>query len=414
MLRKPSRIVYVLLAVALAGIAIPITRAQEGPLQVGLRPDAPPYAVHGPYWVGTQEVVIGEGTERPLNATIWYPALNPAGLEETITYPVVIKVNLGMPPEWRALIAGHALQNAAPDPAAAPYPLIVYSHGFGVNPQTFAYMTEHLASYGFVVIAPDHIEMYDFAELAESAIERPMDMQQAIAYAEVLSGPGGDMVGMIDMERIGVAGHSLGAYSALAAANGRFDTAAFNARCAVAPAESEFALFCASIQPSWEAMAAQAGLDALPEGLWPSWGDPRVKVAVSLSGSPLIQAEGLQAIGVPLLAMVGTLDTAGEGLVATQQIFEGAGSAQKALVTFENASHYIFNWNCKNVPALIELGFYGVCSDSVWDMDRTYDLANHFVTAFLLDVLKGDAEAAAALAPEAVAFPGITYEAQGF
>ena len=43
-------------------------------------------------------------------------------------------------------------------------------------------------------------------------------------------------------------------------------------------------------------------------------------------------------------------------------------------------------------------------------MDRAHDLTNHFATAFLLSVLKGDAQAAAALAPEAVQFPGITYE----
>ncbi len=43
-----------------------------------------------------------------------------------------------------------------------------------------------------------------------------------------------------------------------------------------------------------------------------------------------------------------------------------------------------------------------------------HDLVNHFVVAFLLNQLKGDLDAAAALAPEAVSFPGITYEAQGF
>jgi hypothetical protein len=50
----------------------------------------------------------------------------------------------------------------------------------------------------------------------------------------------------------------------------------------------------------------------------------------------------------------------------------------------------------------------------VWDIDRAHDLVNHFVIAFLLAELKGDAEAAAALAPDVVSFPGIAYEAQGF
>jgi hypothetical protein len=42
-------------------------------------------------------------------------------------------------------------------------------------------------------------------------------------------------------------------------------------------------------------------------------------------------------------------------------------------------------------------------------MDRAHDLTNHFTTAFLLDVLKGDKEAHKALLPDAVKFPGIQY-----
>ncbi len=43
-------------------------------------------------------------------------------------------------------------------------------------------------------------------------------------------------------------------------------------------------------------------------------------------------------------------------------------------------------------------------------MDRAHDLINHFTTAFLLDTLKGDEEAHAALLSESVDFPGISYE----
>ena len=43
-------------------------------------------------------------------------------------------------------------------------------------------------------------------------------------------------------------------------------------------------------------------------------------------------------------------------------------------------------------------------------MDRAHDLIDHFITAFLLSVLKRDPAAAEALAPENVTFPGIYYE----
>jgi hypothetical protein len=47
-------------------------------------------------------------------------------------------------------------------------------------------------------------------------------------------------------------------------------------------------------------------------------------------------------------------------------------------------------------------------------MDRAHDLIDHFTTAFLLTELYGDEDAAAALFPEAVTFPGITYETIGY
>jgi hypothetical protein len=74
----------------------------------------------------------------------------------------------------------------------------------------------------------------------------------------------------------------------------------------------------------------------------------------------------------------------------------------------------IFGSTCKALPFYTEIGFYGLCSDPVWDMDRAHDLINHFTTAFLLAELKQDADAAAALAPDGVNFIGVTYEAMGF
>jgi hypothetical protein len=95
-------------------------------------------------------------------------------------------------------------------------------------------------------------------------------------------------------------------------------------------------------------------------------------------------------------------------------VYENLGRTMKSLVMFEDADHSIFADSCNAASWLIEAGIFWACSDPVWDMDRAHDLINHFTTAFLLAVLYEDADAAAALAPDAVAFPGITYEATGF
>ena len=55
--------------------------------------------------------------------------------------------------------------------------------------------------------------------------------------------------------------------------------------------------------------------------------------------------------------------------------------------------------------SIVALGLEVFCTDPVWDMDRAHDLINHFATAFLLAELKGDGEAAEALAPENVELP---------
>ena len=39
-------------------LVTPLAAQEATPEPVGLRPDAPTYALHGPYWVGTREFVI--------------------------------------------------------------------------------------------------------------------------------------------------------------------------------------------------------------------------------------------------------------------------------------------------------------------------------------------------------------------
>lgn len=74
----------------------------------------------------------------------------------------------------------------------------------------------------------------------------------------------------------------------------------------------------------------------------------------------------------------------------------------------------IFGNSCEAMPWLVDAEMGWMCLDPVWDQKRANDLVNHFSTAFLLATLKSDAHAAAALAPDAVQFPDITYQAQGF
>lgn len=396
------------------------TGAQEGPPQVGLHPFAEGYALHGPYWVGTTEFVIDPDSERPIPLWVWYPALNPDGAEEVVTYEYQAKWVPG--PDFTPVVYGHALRDAAPDLSSGPYPVLVLSPGFGTNPASYANLLEHAASYGFVVLGPDHqegvylMEENIFRDLPTSTVENPRDITRVLDYAEGLTASGGALEGLLDLEHVAVAGHSSGGHTALAAGGARLDLTAFNARCEAARAQGDpNAWLCDPLEPFEAEIAALAGLDSAPEGLWPSWGDPRVDAIIPMaSDSYLFGEAGLAAITVPMLAMGGTADTGTPPEWGILPAFDYASSQQKALVLFENAEHGIFANSCASSPWLVDIGLGFQCADPIWDKLRANDLINHFMTAFLLATLKGDADATAALAPDAVAFPGITYQAQGF
>ena len=392
--------------------------AQESPPApepAGLRPDAPEYARHGPYWVGYQPLVIDEETEHPLAAGIWYPALNPAGAPEEITYEMTLK-GLG-DPETPMPVYGHALENADFDTSAAPYPLVVFSHGFSMNAPWYGDIIEHLASHGFIVLAPEHVEKWDPAssEILNASIDRPLDVKQVLDAAEEMTAPEGKLAGLIDMENVAVAGHSYGGYTALAMAGAQYDLAAFNARCAELPPDDPYMFLCSPIVSKEAEMAARAGLDSLPEGLWPAMGDPRVKAILPIAGdSYLFDAAGLAKITMPVMAIGGTLDTGTPFDWGSKPTYDYVASAKKALVTLENAEHTI-TLRCATMPWIAATDFGPwICYDPVWDKERGIDLINHFATAFLLAELKGDAEAAAALASENVSFPGIEYQSAGY
>src|SRR5690242_14360844 len=90
---------------------LPANAQGKSPNPVGLRPDAPEYAKHGPFWVGYKPLVISDETTRTkLDAHIWYPAVNSREAKEEITYKVTFKLKadglLGFPKAGD--IHGHA------------------------------------------------------------------------------------------------------------------------------------------------------------------------------------------------------------------------------------------------------------------------------------------------------------------
>ena len=391
-----------LVVVALLLGSTPAIAQEEGPTRSGLRLDAPTFGVRGPYPVGTMDMVL-ENEDRPLPVSIWYPALNPDGLAEERIYPLIY------PPVFPPLEAyGKALFEAVPDTENGSYPLVVWSHGFTSFRNANLFFVEHLASWGFVVIAPDHLGM-TAAEVANDPDSfwpmyylAPKDVSLVIDFAEQINSEG-VMSGMIDLEHIAASGHSAGGFTALQASGGQLDIPGLAERCAVAMETNDGAL----LVTHFAAIAEWVGRDSVPEGLLPSLPDARIDVVVPMAPDQLLFGEtGLNAVTVPALYMVGNADV----FVPFSHFeagFPSLGSENAYMVVFDHANHGVFQDTCETFPAMVEIGLYDLCAEKVWDKLRAHDLINHYGTAFMLWQLKSDEAAAAVFGQEAEDFPGV-------
>ena len=381
----------------------------------GLLNDTPKYGMHGPHQIGIRDLAI-DG-QAPLEITVWYPAVKDDDREAAITY--VYEIKMGDPFGTVALASydGQAMRDAPFDFSANPYPLVILSPGFSIGSSAYAWLAEHLASYGFVVISPEHHEHLDPEnELWRAAITRPQDILTVFANIDEQIGPAGAFAGWIDKDLVAVIGHSYGGYTALAAAGAQIDTDGFEDHCKNAQEGNDpGAWLCDQLLPHMPDMAGLSGLDSIPEGLWPAWADPRVDAIVSMAGDAFFFGQaGLADITVPVMAIGGTADSDSPFLWGTYPTYEYVSSPRKVKIALNDAEHMIFTGTCEAIPWYLKFFSGEFCSDMDWDREYAHDLVNHFTTAFLLAELNQDVSAAAALVPSAVDFSGVTYEAQGY
>ena len=360
------------------------------------------YAARGMHVVGYRSFTTTGAQQQPLTLRAWYPARRPDNERPaTITYTAPNKFDEQITPGKEITSVGQALPDAQPEQTDEPYPLVVFSHGYALSPIVYSTLVEHYASQGYIVLAPEHNETFDqsLTGFWKALIDRPVDIHRTIDYAELLTKPGALMAGLIDMDNIAVVGHSYGGYTALAAGGARFDFAAYKTRCATLTADNPLNFFCDPVVPKEADMATRAGLPSTPSGLWPSFGDPRVKAVISMAGDAyLFDQRGLAELKVPVMAMGGTVDEGTPYMWGAKPTYDYAGSKNKTLITFPGAGHMLFVDPCENLP-WVQNSFYrdGFCIDAVWDK-RPLDIVAHYTTAFLRDTLNADPRARAALA----------------
>jgi len=194
-----------------------------------------------------------------------------------------------------------------PEGLSQPAPVVVISHGLGSDPKAFAYLAEHLASHGFVVVVPQHIgsdavmRQALLLGIARSSvnrmefIDRPLDIKYTLDELERLSRS--ELAGKINMQQIGVIGHSFGGYTALALAGAKLNQARIAQECNNGQV---------SLNASYFLQCLAADLPPLTENL----SDPRIKAAIALNPltSIVFGPEGMGNIQTPTMILGGSGD----------------------------------------------------------------------------------------------------------
>ena len=173
-------------------------------------PDQP-----GPFTAGVLMMEIMDPRGKEMTVEVWYPAIVGEGATPDDYGEIALSLN--------------GYRDAIPAQAAGPFPLVAFSHGFaGIRYQS-AFLTEHLATHGMVVVAPDH-RYNTFLDLNEDHVvdvllERPDDIRYAVDAVLARSESDdfflGDMVDITD--GYAVVGHSFGSYTSMVIAGGVLD-----------------------------------------------------------------------------------------------------------------------------------------------------------------------------------------------
>lgn len=210
-------------------------------------------------------------------------------------------------------------------------PLIVFSHGFGADKTAFAAISQHVAAQGYVIVHPSHADGFGRSGKKEGvagfgALRSGGGLAGLLSDPSKIEGRVGDVVlviesieklytkipalkGRIDPARIGVGGHSYGAYTSMLIGGVTADIGEVKAR---------------------------------------SFADPRVRCILPISGQGTGQ-QGLTEsswaqLKLPMMTMTGSRDqgAGGQGPDWKKEPYKFSPPGDKYLVFIEGATHVSF------------------------------------------------------------------------
>jgi len=330
----------------------------------------------GDFKVGVATLVVDDA-ERPLTVDVWFPIDAPVDVSSRAAHPYTFLPGVYYESPTAVTATADELS------LDGQHPLIVYSHGSSGIRYIHSSYSETLASYGYIVVAPDHTgntiadriagNVFDPAAIS---LARLNDVRRMIdAFTDPTHPTAGPFAAGVDRERIALAGHSFGGFTALATVTG-------------------YANDLGSFAP-----------------------DPRVD-AIMLMAPAVSEAafsdEALAAITVPMIVLVGTDDVTTPVDPNVTRLWAQSTNSPAYELELVNGEHQTFTEVCNyqdflpsltDVPAFITevLDSYAVEGCALGDMDdaRAADITNTYVIQFLDQLWNGGP----AIDPAVVATP---------
>jgi predicted dienelactone hydrolase len=241
----------------------------------------------------------------------------------------------------------------------SPFPLIVISHGVAEDRKTFAYAAQHLASYGFAVAVLEHpgsdakkIQQFfaglDTPPSADELINRPLDVKFVLDQLQKLND--GDtnsdinIRGKLNLQEVGVIGHSYGGYTALVLAGATIDFPQVRRLCDL---NNSLNLSSFLQCRANELIAKQSSIPPLQ--------DSRIKAVMAMNplNSIVLGQSGLSKIKVPVMLMGGSQDIITPAVPEQVIPFTWLQTPIKYLALIENGTHFSTSEKLDNSPGIL-------------------------------------------------------------
>ncbi|MBE9063167.1 alpha/beta hydrolase [cf. Phormidesmis sp. LEGE 11477] len=241
----------------------------------------------------------------------------------------------------------------APSKSLSPQsiPVMVISHGYGDSRHLTDTVTlaRQLAASGFAVAVLEHVgSNRDYrANLSQGLtqesfeamtfINRPLDIKFLLDTLEQKNST--EFQGRLQLERVGVIGHSLGGYSALAAAGATIDIERLQSQCdpttELTPTKVNMALLiqCRALELSASPETSQQLADGRLK-------DERVALVIALAPlTNLFGSQGMSQIDVPVVIMGGARDVMSPIVLEQMHAFRWLQTPHKYFYLAENTAH---------------------------------------------------------------------------